>query len=312
MSTPWAEAACTVPTATADELADFLVELTGCGVSVENLNVDTFSVETIEETPTKTIKAYLPNDASLEENLARIAAWLHDHGRGCPGFVFQPPTVTFIQEEDWANDWKQHFHPTRIGRRLVIKPTWESYAPQAGDIVIELDPGLAFGTGTHGTTRMCLEVLEGIVFRDPPYETVDGPLPATVLDVGTGSGILAIAAARFGVERIVAVDIDQRAVEVASENLSLNGIAGVEVSTTPVEAIPGRFEIVLANILAEELVRLGQHLVARVAPGGFLVLSGILTEREEFVRNGFAPFPLDLAEVRREAEWSCLCYRLRP
>ena len=312
MSTPWAEAACTVPTALADELADFLVELTGCGVSIENLNVDTFSVETIEETPIKTVKAYLPNDPSLEENLARITAWLHDHGRGCPGFVFQQPVVTFIQEEDWANGWKQHFHPTRIGRRLVIKPTWESYDSLAEDIVIELDPGLAFGTGTHGTTRMCLEVLEGIVFRDTPYGAVEGPPAATVLDVGTGSGILAIAAARFGVGRIVAVDIDPRAVEVANENLALNGITGVEVSTTPLEAIPGRFDIVLANILAEELVRLGHHLVAKVAPGGFLVLSGILTEREEFVRDGFAPFPLDLAEVRREAEWSCLSYRLRP
>jgi ribosomal protein L11 methyltransferase len=197
----------------------------------------------------------------------------------------------------------------------VIKPTWEGYAPVPGDIVVELDPGLAFGTGTHATTRMCLDALEGIAFRDPPFDATGHPEPRTVLDVGTGSGILAIAAAKFGARQIVAIDIDPRAAEVTTDNLALNGIGepvAVHVSTTPLDAVPGTYDVVLANILAEELVRLAASLISRVAPGGFLVLSGILMEREEFVRNGFAPYPLTLAAVRHETEWSCLCYQLQP
>ncbi|HEY6007803.1 MAG TPA: 50S ribosomal protein L11 methyltransferase [Geobacteraceae bacterium] len=315
MSTPWAEVTCTVPTAMVDDLAAFLVELSGCGVSIENLTVDTFSVETIEETPTKAVKAYLANNALLEANLARITAWLHDNGHRYAGFVSQQPAVVLLQEEDWANGWKQHFHPTRVGKRLVIKPTWEDYTALPDDILIELDPGLAFGTGTHPTTRMCLEALEGIVFRDPPFDVSSRFLPTTILDVGTGSGILAIAGAKFGIREIVAIDIDPRAVEVTHGNLELNRIAEpvtINVSTTPIEAVAGTYHIVLANILAEELVRLADHLISRVAPNGFLILSGILTEREEFVRNGFAPYPLTLAAALRESEWSCLCYQSRP
>ncbi|HEY6839537.1 MAG TPA: 50S ribosomal protein L11 methyltransferase, partial [Geobacteraceae bacterium] len=219
---------------------------------------------------------------------------------------------TVIGEEDWANGWKQNFHPSRIGRRVVIKPTWEEFTPGTGDIVIELDPGLAFGTGTHATTRMCLDVMEAIFFCDPPFDATSHPRPVAVLDVGTGSGILSIGAAKFGAPRVVAIDIDERAVAVTEENLALNAVHGVEASTTPLSRVTGSYGVVLANILAEELVRLADELVARVAPGGFLILSGILAEREEFVRAGFAPFPLELAAVRHEEEWSCLCYQVRP
>ncbi len=312
MTASWAEVACTVPTDMADDLADFLVELSGNGVSVENRAVDTFSLDTIEETDTKTVKAYLVNDTSLPEKLAAIGRYLGENGPRYDGYVPLAPEVTVIGEEDWANGWKQHFHPSRIGRRVVIKPTWEEFAPQAGDIVIELDPGLAFGTGTHATTRMCLDVMEGIFFRDPPFDATRHPHPVAVLDVGTGSGILSIAAAKFGAPRVVAIDIDERAVAVAEENLALNGVRGVEASTTPLARVTGSYGVVLANILAEELVRLAQELVARIAPGGFLILSGILTEREEFVRTGFAPLPLELTAIRHEEEWSCLCYQVRP
>jgi ribosomal protein L11 methyltransferase len=296
-----------------DELAAFLVELSGNGVCIENLAVDTFSLDTIEEKPTKTVKAYLQDDADTEANVARIAAYLHDHAHLYPGFVPRLPLVCPVRQEDWANGWKQHFRPSRIGRRIVIKPTWEPFAVADGDILIELDPGLAFGTGTHPTTRMCLEIMEGIFFRDQPFDTTAHPTPAAVLDVGTGSGILSIGAAKCGAGHVAAIDIDERAVSVAAENLALNRVADVaRVSTAPLHRVEGSFQIVLANILAEELVRLGGDLVARVDTGCFLVLSGILTEREEFVRRGFAPFPLKLVAVRREEEWSCLCYRLEP
>jgi ribosomal protein L11 methyltransferase len=307
MNDTWMEIACTVPTAMVDELSVFLVELSGNGVSVENLSVDTFSTDTIEDSPTKTVKTYF-SEGAIDDRIAAITAFLELEGPRHGGYIPQEPTVTIIGAEDWANNWKQHFPPTRIGSKMVIKPTWEPYN-SAGEIIIELDPGLAFGTGTHETTRMCLELLEELFF-DQKYLNVAQKHPIHVLDVGTGSGILSIAAAKCGAERVVAIDIDPRAVAVTLENLTLNHVADrVLASTTPLTNVAGTYQIVVANILAEELVRLAGDLFDKVAAGGFLVLSGILNEREEHVRQGFAHHALALMEARREAEWSCLCYR---
>ena len=309
MNTIWTELSCEVPTEMVDLLADFLVEISGAGVSIENLELDTFSLEAVDDTPTKTVKAYFPCDDSLEENIAGVERFLVANGPSFAGFIFRPPTVATIRNEDWANNWKQHFKPVRIGKRLVIKPTWEDYAPSAGDIILQIDPGMAFGTGAHSTTKMCLESLERIFCRETGYAIDPGFVPSTVLDVGTGSGVLSIAAAKMGAEKVVAIDIDPDATAVTAENLALNGVdASVEVSTTPLGEVSGTFAIVVANILAEELVRLAAELVGRVLPGGFLILSGILTEKEELVIDGFSPFALSLSETSRDAEWSCLTF----
>jgi ribosomal protein L11 methyltransferase len=300
MQADWAEIACEVPAAMVDAMADFLVELTGNGVGVENLHLDTFSLDTLDDTPTKSVKGYLPLDGSLEEMRIRVERFLIESGPSFPGFVYVPPVITIVRNEDWANNWKVHFKPVRIGERLVIKPTWEEYHELPGDLVIQIDPGMAFGTGAHPTTRMCLESMERISFNEN-----GGKLPSPVLDVGTGSGVLSIAAALLGADRIVAVDIDPEAVRVTQENLELNGVAAaVEASTTQLCDIPGTFGVVVANILAEELVRLAGELTAKVAPGGWLILSGILTEKEQMVAAAFPD--LKLVESPREAEWSCL------
>ncbi|MRR36260.1 50S ribosomal protein L11 methyltransferase, partial [bacterium] len=151
MDKTWAEVACEVPAAMVDLLADFLVELSGNGVSIDNLELDTFSLDTVEETPVKTVRAYFSPDDDLEGKLAALNQFLREHASACGDAA--PPTVTTIREEDWATGWRQHFTPTRIGQRLVIKPTWEPFSPEPDDLVIELDPGMAFGTGTHPTTR---------------------------------------------------------------------------------------------------------------------------------------------------------------
>ena len=295
-----------------DLLSDFLVELSGNGVSIENLALDTFSLTTVEDAPIKTVKAYFNADADTEEVKAAIEAFLHANGAAFPGFAFKSPFVTTIAEEDWANNWKEHFKPVRIGSRLVIKPTWEEYEAGAGDIILKLDPGMAFGTGAHPTTKMCLEVLEMIFYNEGVFRTEGQSIkPKMVLDVGTGSGVLSIAAAKFGAERIVAIDIDAEAVVVAEENIALNeALPSIAVSTTPLRDVGGKFDTVLANILAEELVRLAPELVERVAPGGYLILSGILGEREDFVVAGFGGHGLSLVESRHEAEWCCISYRL--
>jgi ribosomal protein L11 methyltransferase len=309
----WTEISCTVPDELVDSLADFLVELTGTGVSVENLTVDTFNAEEIADAPVKTVKAYVPDDDAAPALVARLSAFLAGQAELVPGYTFSPPTTTVIRDEDWATSWKVHFKPARIGRQLVIKPSWEEYQAAATDVVLELDPGMAFGTGTHHTTRLCLEALEDLFAGRGPAADARLPAQPAVLDVGCGSGVLSIAAAKLGACRVVAVDIDPVAVQVTEENAVLNGVAaGIEASTTPLAGLAGTFDVILANILAEELVRLAAELTGRLAPGGFLILSGILREREEYVREGFASQPLTPATVSAADDWCCLVFRRLP
>jgi len=311
MDSIWAEVSCEVPNELVDQLAEFLFSLTGNGVCIENLSLDAFSLDGLADTPVKTVKCYLAADGVLEEKVAVISAYLAGHAGMVPGFVPRPPSVTRLQEEEWADSWKKYFRPSRVGRRVVIKPTWEEWEPAQGDIIIEIDPGMAFGTGTHATSRLCLETLERIYLHESPFESPAVPDPADLLDVGAGSGILAIAAAKLGAGRVVAIDIDPGAVSVANENAVLNRVEGtVTVSGTPLAEVSGHFAVVVANILAEDLVRMGRELVGRLRQGGVLVLSGILSEKEETVLAGFAPFRLNLVETTRLAEWSCLAYRL--
>ncbi len=206
-----------------------------------------------------------------------------------------------MRNEDWAEGWKQHFSVLHLGQ-LVIRPTWEEYTPAAGEAVVTLDPGMAFGTGTHGTTRLCLEALAELFAVPSP--------PQRVLDVGTGSGILAIAAAVLGAHRVLACDIDPQACQTARENAAMNGVTGqVEITDQPLENLEEDFQVVLANILAEENVRLANELFRRLAVGGVLVLSGILQEKEALVAAGFSSLPLLGPVISRRDEWSCLLYR---
>lgn len=311
MSTTWAEVTFEAPADLIDQLADFLVTLSGNGVCIENLELDTFSLDTVEDTPVKTVKTYFTSDASLQDKIATIESYLSMHAAAYPGFVPHPPAIAHIQEEDWANNWKKHFRPSRVGQRMVIKPTWEEWDGADDAIILELDPGMAFGTGTHPTSRLCLEILERIFFHEAPFSDPDSPVPADLLDVGTGSGILAIAAAKLGAGHVTAIDIDPKAVAVAQQNLELNRVQGnIEVTATPLKEVAGPFAVVVANILAEELVRIGPELVGKLRRDGYLILSGILTENEGTVLDGFAHFPLTLVETTRQAEWSCITYRL--
>jgi ribosomal protein L11 methyltransferase len=235
----------------------------------------------------------------------RISRQLEDLAGVVEGLNTQQPEVIEVRTEDWAENWKQHFQAVRIGERLVIRPSWEAFEAKAGDVVVTLDPGMAFGTGTHGTTRLCLEALAGLFAGPVP--------PARVLDVGTGSGILAIASAALGARRVLACDIEPEACRTAHENARQNGLTDrIEVTGAPLESLEEDFDLVLANILAEENVRLAAALVGRLAPGGHLVLSGILEEKEAMVTEGFRNFPLDGPTVSRREEWCCLVYRRRP
>jgi ribosomal protein L11 methyltransferase len=216
--------------------------------------------------------------------MSELEVYLQELSAGRPEAYMAPPTIKAVRSEDWSSSWKVHFKPLRVGSRLLIVPTWEEAVSLPDDLVLRIDPGMAFGTGGHETTRLCLEMLE----KSMSSSAVRAP---SLLDLGTGSGILAMAASLLGGGRILALDIDPDAVLVARENLVLNGLAEkVECGTAPLESLTENFDIILANILAEEMVRLAPWLADRLNPGGTDTFGD--SGREEVWSAGFASQPL--------------------
>lgn len=211
-----------------------------------------------------------------------------------------------VHEEDWAEAWKEHFPVLRVGRRLVIRPTWREHAARPADVVISLDPGMAFGTGLHPTTRLCLAGIE----RWADEGLLDG---ARVLDVGCGSGILSIAAGLFGAHSVVAVDTDPLAVETTRANAAANGLSGViearrgSLPLTDTDDGPSAFDLVLANLVAGVLIDLARELGDAVRPGGGrLLASGIFRDREAEVASAFESAGLRLVGRHSETDWLTL------
>lgn len=300
----WLEIACEVPEEHSEIVADFLTDLSGKGVCVDNQCVDAFSISEIPDSTRVVIKAYLSADSDPAPQMRELETFMSELSRRHPSASFGPTTLTAVNAEDWSSSWKVHFKPLRVGKRLLIVPTWEETTQLPGDLVIRIDPGMAFGTGGHETTRLCLEMLEGVM-EGGPLLTVP-----SLLDLGTGSGILAMAASLLGAGRILALDIDPDAIVVARENIALNQLSGqIECGTLPLESLNESFDIILANILAEELVRLAPHLAERLQPGGALILSGILAEKEPLVRQGFASQPLKYIRTASAGEWVAMLYR---
>ena len=207
-----------------------------------------------------------------------------------------------LADEDWATSWQQYFKPFAVVPGLVIKPSWEAYRPQPGEKVVEMDPGMAFGTGQHASTRGALLLMQR-AFRDLPPA-----LANRVLDVGTGTGILAMAAALWGAQAVLALDNDPEAVRVAEENVAHNSLADrIQVSLTPLAEMQGSFGLVTANIVHDVLVALRPDLTRLVASSGFLVLAGVLAGAQEnnLIRL-YGESGLHLVEARYEDEWVAL------
>ncbi|MBI3746436.1 MAG: 50S ribosomal protein L11 methyltransferase [Chloroflexi bacterium] len=205
-----------------------------------------------------------------------------------------------VVEADWAEAWKAYFPVMRIGRRLVIRPTWRRHRARPDDVVLALDPGMAFGTGLHPTTRLCLAALEAVAD--------DGILAeARVLDVGCGSGILAIAAARLGAASVLGVDIDPIAVQASGANARRNRLGRViRARAGSLPSLEPTFDVVLANLIASVLITLAGALHDELRPGGLLLASGIFADREAEVAAAFASVGLVAADRRAEGDWVAL------
>jgi ribosomal protein L11 methyltransferase len=247
------------------------------------------------------VRAYLPaRDRAAADRAVADAAEALGH---LQAFGLRPIgelRTRLIDEADWADAWKAYFPVLRVGRRLVIRPTWRRHHREPDDVVVALDPGMAFGTGLHPTTRLCLAALEGVADR--------GRLEnARVLDVGCGSGILAIAAVRLGARRALGVDTDPIAIEATTANARRNRLVrriDARLGSLPTGEAP--FDVVVANLIAGVLVPLAPALRDELRPGGVLVASGIFTDREGDVRAAFETAGLVVNGRRVEGEWVAL------
>lgn len=242
------------------------------------------------------VRAYLPVDSRLPARLQEIRARVDQILAALPHIEGK---IEFrrVEEEDWAGAWKRYYQTTKLGKRLVIKPVWEEYSPSPEEVVVEIDPGMAFGTGTHPSTVMCLQLLE---------EYVGGG--ERVIDVGTGSGILAIAAARLGAAAVIGIDCDPIAVKSARSNVELNGIAD-RVSLRQGDLLAGGQDtahLIVANLTADLIKVLAGQLDPILLPGGQAILAGIITARQAEVQDSLREAGYVTCEARTQDDWVTL------
>jgi ribosomal protein L11 methyltransferase len=248
------------------------------------------------ETHHAILTIYTDTEAEAKAVATRVTSVIACHQTLLPGST-EGPAIRPLARQDWAESWKAFFHPQRVSQRLTIKPSWEDYVPVSPDeCIIELDPGMSFGTGRHGTTQACLQYIDELSLKRPE---------AAFLDAGCGSGILSIAAAQLGLSRVTAIDNDPAAIAAARENIEHAG-CGVELcdGTAGLWQPEQLFDIVVANILADVLVSIAPELLTYVANDGHLILSGILTEQFDDVCTTYAALGWQCIDSRTIDEWT--------
>lgn len=242
------------------------------------------------------VKAYYKYDEKfqniveyIEESVNKLSEYNIDPGK-------KIIIVKKVNEDDWENNWKKYYKPYRAGKKIVVVPMWEKYDKKPEDIIIELDPGMAFGTGTHETTRMCIKALEKNV---KPCDTV--------FDIGCGSGILSIAASKLLANKITGVDLDPVAVASAKENVELNKAANVEILQGDlVDVIDGKADIVVANIMADIIISLCDNVCDYLKPCGFFITSGIIKNMQNAVETKLIKTGFKIIDTNTEGEWVCI------
>lgn len=286
-----------------DALSNFMEEIGAAGVSQEAppLPGDDSPAAVLYECLT----AYFPWE-DREEYVAQLETYIGDLERIFPMCRKIAFSIQQIASTDWEEGWKKYFHPLRIGGHFIVKPTWEPYKAAEDDIVIEIDPGMAFGTGQHYSTAMCLEALEEIFAH---ARKCGHAVPGEILDVGTGTGILGIAAVKLGAGKVWGMDIDEQALAIAAENAVLNGVSPrMRIGGTDISTIDGAFDLVLANLTANVLLELQPRLETLLSPGGYLIISGIIEQQGPEIEAKFSRPPLRLKRTIEGAEWRCYVF----
>jgi len=289
-SSGWLEISIQIPPVTHDSLSAFLFDLGCTGIVSEDFQDHTF-------------KGYLPFQKDLEDIRNRIEVFLAQLREIFPEAHSPKWVFKKLEDQDWHTNWRQFFRPDRVTSRLMVVPAWEPLPPPFEGHVIRIDPGPAFGTGQHPTTRMCLEAMENLHFS-PPW---------TLLDVGTGSGILAIYGAILGAEGIEAIDLDSEALRWARHNIELNGLSGtIEVFDKPFEEYVDSFSLIVANLILDEILKLFPHFGRCLNLGGYLVLSGLLTEQVGGLRKVLGEYGFVEGETIYQEEWGCMVCNKQP
>jgi ribosomal protein L11 methyltransferase len=294
MTREWIEVRLLAPERMQEEAACFLTEFSGRGVIIEEESAPEGGVM---------IRSYFRPDefgswqqAELQEYLRRLGSY---------GLYPLGLEMRQVATEDWAEAWKAHFKPQKVTSRLVVRPPWEEYAPGPEELVITIYPGMAFGTGRHPTTLLCLKALEEVWGENLPL----GEGTWQVLDVGTGTGILALAAARLGAG-VLAIDVDPEAVAAARENVHLNALEDrVLVEATSLASLRQQFPLILANLTAPDLLQLAETLTGRLLSGGALIISGFLEEDLPGLQERFLNCGLREAGFLSEDDWGALILR---
>ncbi|MCI6910396.1 MAG: 50S ribosomal protein L11 methyltransferase [Veillonellaceae bacterium] len=291
-------------------IAEIFRDLGASGVVIEDPELvndyitsgkwDYTDIPIAKETEVVVEKAYLPVNGELEgriQTLQQEIKALESRGVNTAPAVL---TTAELQDEDWSDTWKQYFHTEKPGERVVIKPTWEEYEPKDDEVVIELDPGAAFGTGTHATTSMCIRQLEKLVKPG-----------MTVFDVGTGSGILSIISAKLGAKNIQAVDYDDSVLKIVEENLEQNNVQDIisVAQSDLMQNVHGKAELVIANIIADIIIRLFDQLDEHLEQGGTLLTSGIIEDRIEDVLAAAEKHGYGVVERLENKGWACITFK---
>lgn len=307
MNKEWIEVSIVVSSEAVEAVSGILYNTEVEGISIEDTkdiefkrkhpgDWDYFDESLLKVEEGAVIKAYYRESESFSSYLEYIRESVNnledlgiDKGKGLV-------VANKVNEEDWENGWKKYYKPYRAGKKIVIKPIWEEYESKAQDIVVEIDPGMAFGTGTHETTRMCIKALEKYI---EPY--------SNVFDIGTGSGILAITASKLGAKKVTAVDLDPVAVESALKNVSYNNIRNIRVfQGNLMEDVHGKADIIVINIIADVILSLTEEVKKFLVSQGVFICSGIIIDRKEEVAENLRNNGFFIKEINEDGEWVCI------
>jgi len=309
----WIEVSIKTTTEAVEAVANVLYDAGVSGVVIEDpydiisVNSDDKSWDYVDEAlidleQGAVVKGYIPESSGIVEKIDSIKKSI----TALPEFGLNIGTgevsIIEVNEEDWSTSWKKYYKPTKIGKNIVIKPTWEKYESNEDEMIIEMDPGMAFGTGTHETTMMCVQQLEKRISAN-----------STVFDIGCGSGILSIVAAKLGAKKVIGVDFDEVAVNVAKENVIENKVtSSVEIRHgNLMDVVKDKANIVVANIMADIIMILSKDITGFLNKDGLFIASGIILDKVDAVKESLIDNGLEVIEVETMGEWSVIVSKVK-